>query len=56
MEETSERLQRMLSELSIFPSKSEISEISKYILDTINKFLLLKAKVNQWKNTLDAIT
>ena len=40
----------------INPSKSEIGKISKYILDKINKSLLNNTKVNQWKNTSDAIS
>ena len=39
----------------INPSKSEISKISRHILDKINKSLLSSTKVNQWKNTSDAI-
>ena len=40
----------------INPSISEIGKISKHILDKINKSLLSKAKVNQWKNTSDVIS
>ena len=40
----------------INPSKSEIGKISKHILDKINKSLLSNTKVNQWKNTSDAIS
>ena len=40
----------------INPSKPYISKISKHILDKINKSLLSNTKVNQWKNTSDAIT
>ena len=38
----------------INPSKSEISKISRHILDKINK-LLSSRNVNQWKNTSNAI-
>ena len=38
------------------PSKLEIGKISKYFLDKINKSLLSNTKVNQWKNTSDAIS
>ena len=38
----------------INPSKSDISKISKHILDKINKSLLSNTKVNQWKNISDA--
>ena len=37
-------------------SKSEIGKFSKHILDKINKSLLSNTKVNQWKNTSDAIS
>ena len=37
-------------------SKSQIGKISKHILDKINKLLLNNRKVNQWKNTSDAIS
>ena len=43
----------------INPSKSEIGKISKHILDKINildKSLLINTKLNQWKNTPDAIS
>ena len=38
------------------PSKSEIGKIIKHILDKINKSLLSNIKVNQSKNTSDAIS
>ena len=40
----------------INPSKSEIGKISKHILDKINQSLLSNTKVNQWKNSSDAIS
>ena len=40
----------------INPSKSEVSKISKHILDKINKSILSNTKVNQQKNTSDAIS
>ena len=40
----------------INPSKSEICNITKHILDKINKLLLSNTKVNQSKNTSDAIS
>ena len=39
----------------INPSKSKIRKISKLILDKINNALVEKAKVNQWKNSANAI-
>ena len=39
----------------INPTKSEISKISKQILDRINKKVVAATKVNQWKNTLSVI-
>ena len=39
----------------INPSKSEIGKISKHTLDKFNKSLLSNSKVNQSKNTSDAI-
>ena len=33
------------------PSKSEISAISKHILDDINTTIINKTQINQWKNT-----
>ena len=36
-------------------SKSEIGKTSKHILDKINKSQQGNTKVNQWKNTSDAI-
>ena len=35
----------------INPSKSEIGKISEHILDNINKQLIDKRQLNQWKNT-----
>jgi len=35
----------------INPSKTDIGKVSKVILDKINKELLSKTKVNQWKST-----
>ena len=40
----------------INPSKSEIGKLSKHIFKKINKLQLSKTKVNQWKNTSDAIS
>ena len=40
----------------INPLKPDINKISKHILDKINKSLLSNIKVNQWKNTSDAIS
>ena len=40
----------------ISPSKTDICKITKHILDKINKSLLSNTKVNQWKNTSDAIS
>ena len=39
----------------INPAKNEIGRISKVILDNINKDLLAKLQVNQWKSTSSAI-
>ena len=39
----------------INPAKNEIGRISKVILDNINKELLKKLKLNQWKSTGSAI-
>ena len=39
----------------INPSKTDIGKVSKVILDKINKELLAKTKVNQWKSTKAAI-
>ena len=39
----------------INPAKNEIGRISKVILDNINKELLAKLKLNQWKSTENAI-
>ena len=40
----------------IYPSKTDIGKISKCILDNINKNIILKSKVNQWKNTSEVIS
>ena len=39
----------------INPSKSEIGKVSKQILERINKKVVTKTKVNQWKNTESVI-
>ena len=39
----------------INPTKTEIGRVSKYILDRINTDIRSKCKLNQWKNTKDAI-
>lgn len=39
----------------INPSKSEIGRISKIIIENINKAIMNKSKLNQWKNTNDVI-
>ena len=37
------------------PSKTDIRKVSKQILDRVNKTILEKNKVNQWKNTSSVI-
>ena len=39
----------------IYPTKTEIGRVSKYILDRINTDIRSKCKLNQWKNTKDVI-
>ena len=39
----------------INPSKNEIGRISKHILDQINTQLVIKLRVNEWKNTISVI-
>ena len=39
----------------INPSKNEIGRTSKHILDQINKKLVSKLRVNEWKNTISVI-
>ena len=40
----------------INPSKTDIGKISKCILDSINKNIIQKSKVNQWHNTSEVIS
>ena len=40
----------------IHPSKTDIGKISKCILDSINKNIIQKSKVNQWHNTSEVIS
>ena len=39
----------------INPSKTDIGKISKQILDRVSNTILVKNKVNQWKNTYSVI-